>query len=290
VEIDVVMCSWNSNKPFFHRCLESIKREIPVHHFILVDRYSNDGTVDEVKKHFDRLKIIKSNANLGRARALGIQFVDTEYFAFIDSDVELPKGWFPRLMAHMNNKIGAIHEHLLPDSVTAKWLKWQLKRQPKPPITDITSSSKEISNYLNSTILKTDLVEDWSPDLRISAYEAYLLMKHIVNKGYIWRVLNSYTIKHHALSTLKKQKWLFVGSLLTGHKKTSIKKLIFESIKPLLKAFMAAVTFKEPRILLRMILQRTAFIDAYLRWNKFVVLERQVGSRLLAQTAKSQSK
>ena len=38
--IDVVMCTWNSHRPWFHKCLFSIKREIPVHQFILVDRYS----------------------------------------------------------------------------------------------------------------------------------------------------------------------------------------------------------------------------------------------------------
>ena len=35
--IDVVMCTWNSSKPYFRRCLSSIKREVDVHHFVVVD-------------------------------------------------------------------------------------------------------------------------------------------------------------------------------------------------------------------------------------------------------------
>jgi hypothetical protein len=37
VSIDVVMLTKNSNKPWFGRVLEAIKREIPVHRFIAVD-------------------------------------------------------------------------------------------------------------------------------------------------------------------------------------------------------------------------------------------------------------
>jgi len=52
--IDVVMLTKNSNKPWFRRVLTAIKREIPVHHFIVVDGYSTDGTVDVVKEFFRR--------------------------------------------------------------------------------------------------------------------------------------------------------------------------------------------------------------------------------------------
>jgi hypothetical protein len=44
--IDVVMLTKNSNKPYFRRVLKAIKREIPVHHFIVADGYSTDGTVE----------------------------------------------------------------------------------------------------------------------------------------------------------------------------------------------------------------------------------------------------
>lgn len=89
--IDVVMCTWNSNQPYFEKCLKSVKREVPVHHFIVVDRFSRDGTVNVIKKYFEPT-VVYSNENLAKARMIGINLVDTEYFAFVDDDMELPKG------------------------------------------------------------------------------------------------------------------------------------------------------------------------------------------------------
>jgi glycosyltransferase involved in cell wall biosynthesis len=55
VKVDVAMCTWNSNKPWFKSCLAAIKREIPFCHFIVVDRFSVDGTVEVVKRFFLKL-------------------------------------------------------------------------------------------------------------------------------------------------------------------------------------------------------------------------------------------
>jgi len=102
--IDVVMLTKNSNKPYFRRVLRAIKREIPVHHFIVVDGYSTDGTMEIVKEFFGkRTKVIRTDAPLGGARYLGMRAVDTEWFAFIDSDVEILPAWFEtakRIMQH----------------------------------------------------------------------------------------------------------------------------------------------------------------------------------------------
>ena len=102
--IDVVMLTKNSNKPWFRRVLMAIKREIPVHHFIVVDRHSTDGTVDIVREYFgDRVKVIETIAFLGCARYLGMRAVDTEWFAFIDSDVEILPGWFKAALKYMKS-------------------------------------------------------------------------------------------------------------------------------------------------------------------------------------------
>ncbi len=92
--IDVIMLTKNSNKPFFKRVLAAIKRNILVHHFIVVDSYSTDGTVDVIREFFkDKVVVIKTRASLGFARYIGMKLVDTEWFAFIDSDVEILEGW-----------------------------------------------------------------------------------------------------------------------------------------------------------------------------------------------------
>ena len=103
--IDVVMLTKNSNKWYFRRVLAAIKREIPVHHFIVVDRYSTDGTIDVIREFFgNRVVVIKTDAPLGGARYIGMKAVDTEWFAFIDSDVEILPGWFKQGLKYMKNR------------------------------------------------------------------------------------------------------------------------------------------------------------------------------------------
>jgi len=102
VGIDVVVLTKNSNKPWFGRVLRAVKMEIPVHHFIIVDGYSTDGTIDVVKEFFkDKVIVLKTRAPLGGARYLGMRAVDTEWFAFIDSDVEILPGWFKTALKYM---------------------------------------------------------------------------------------------------------------------------------------------------------------------------------------------
>ena len=110
--MDIVMCTWNSNKPYFEKCLKSIKREIPVHHFIVVDRFSRDGTVDVIKKHLKRVIAVQNHENLAKARAVGISIVDTKYFVFMDDDMELPAGWFKRLISYIDQDVGVVHEEV----------------------------------------------------------------------------------------------------------------------------------------------------------------------------------
>ena len=94
MSIDVVMLTKNSNKSWFRRVLAAIKR-IPLHHFIVVDGYSTDGTISVVKEFFrDKLIIVKTRGSLGLSRYLGMKLMDTEWFTFIDSDVEILPSWF----------------------------------------------------------------------------------------------------------------------------------------------------------------------------------------------------
>jgi len=92
--IDVIMLTKNSNKQYFRRVLKAVKEKIPVHHFIVVDGYSTDGTVEAVKEFFgSRVKVIRTTGTLGYARLLGLLASDTEWVAFVDSDVEILDGY-----------------------------------------------------------------------------------------------------------------------------------------------------------------------------------------------------
>jgi len=57
-KIDVIMPTWNSNKPYFERVIKLIKDNVSVHKFVVVDRFSRDGTLDVIKKYFPDAVII----------------------------------------------------------------------------------------------------------------------------------------------------------------------------------------------------------------------------------------
>jgi glycosyltransferase involved in cell wall biosynthesis len=93
-KIDVIMPTWNSNRPFFKRVIELIKCYVPVHKFIIVDRYSTDGTLEVIKEYFPNAIIIQTNSNLALARKIGIRYADCEIISFIDDDVFISEKWF----------------------------------------------------------------------------------------------------------------------------------------------------------------------------------------------------
>jgi len=274
------MCTWNSNKPYFERCLSSIKREIPVHHFIVVDRYSQDGTVEKVRQYFSSVVAECSQENLARARMIGISLVDTEYFVFVDSDIELSIDWFKTVSSHIDDQVGACHDQgYVPQlAMISKWYEWQ--GLEKRPVTDVTpKTAPSHRGCTHSTIVKTSAVKDWKPSTNLSAYEDWMLLKHVVNKGYVWRIINQYNVKHHTPRNfwegLEKVKWTYAGARVTGFERIPVKRLPPHLLLITLQALRISLKYKEPKIFPSIVLWRLAQINGYFGWNKFVVLERK---------------
>jgi len=286
------MCTWNSNRSFFGKCLKSIEREIPVHHFIVVDRFSHDGTIDAIKRYFEPV-IVKTRANLAKARSMGISRVDTEYFVFVDDDIELPFGWFKRVASYLTPDVGAIHEEMvwagrecLDDSlinrlVTERWIRGSMSFcQHKMIIIDAEQDTMPKVVGLNvggHTIIKTDIVKDWKPSSLVSAAEDLLLLKHIVGKGYIWRIIDHHTVKHYAYRNIfehfRKQKWHMAGLRATGFSPT-LRELLTEITSQSLRAAKQSIKSKEPMILAYAVITGLIRLDGYIRWNRFCIMKR----------------
>lgn len=273
--VDVLMCTWNSNKPYFRRCLKSIKREIPVHHFLVIDRFSSDGTVDVIKEYFEPT-VIYSKENLATARRDGIDLVDTRYFIIVDDDIELPIGWFKRLTRHLDVHVGAVHEYVMAPLFSDKWMKW-VKKTPTRIIDVTPESALEYGMRLDNTILRTDAVKDWKPSPLVSAYEDFLIVKHIVSKGYIWRIVNTFSFAHHRPRRMREYfrrvRWHVAGGRVTGFE-PSLRRLLVELFRQTVHAFRLSLHTREPRIFVSTFLIRLVSIDGYLRWKKFIVLRR----------------
>ncbi|MDI6905191.1 MAG: glycosyltransferase family A protein [Candidatus Bathyarchaeia archaeon] len=86
--IDVVVLTKDSEH-LLERCLNSIYQNIPVNKLIIVDGYSKDNTLkilQEFNKKYKNIKVFLDNGNRATARQKGIREVETEWFAFVDSD------------------------------------------------------------------------------------------------------------------------------------------------------------------------------------------------------------
>jgi len=106
--------------PAFKNTLESVRTEIPIvdlDEIIIVDKNSVDGTVETATefavKHNLPIRIIIEEGTLGMARMRGVQEAKTDWIAFVDSDVELCKGWFSKLQEYITVDTGWVFGNLL---------------------------------------------------------------------------------------------------------------------------------------------------------------------------------
>ncbi|MDD2339404.1 MAG: glycosyltransferase family 2 protein [Methanosarcina sp.] len=100
-KIDYIIPTWNSGNTLW-LTLESIDKYGDPNNKIIVDRYSEDDTI-EIAKKFNCI-ILKTNASLGAARRLGAKEAKTEMIAFVDSDVEVTEQWVEIIKCVIENR------------------------------------------------------------------------------------------------------------------------------------------------------------------------------------------
>ena len=165
-KIDVVMITKNSFYPCLKESLFSIVRNIPLNYLIVVDSFSTDGTLellDEYRKKSVKIKMIQRCCGRGKAREIGIREVETEWFAFVDSDVILAENWYQDITKSIKPQVGAIEGNV---------------NEQK-----INPSGRA---YTNCTLIKTNLVKDIRIPEEMQVLEDQYIRKHIEKSGYIW--------------------------------------------------------------------------------------------------------
>lgn len=112
IKIDVVMPTKNRLKPCLPECLEAMKREIEVNRFIVIDAFSDDGTVEYIEKFCKENKIEfyleQTERPLPKARERGIKRVQTDWFLFLDSDIILQENYINKLSRYIDSTVGAV--------------------------------------------------------------------------------------------------------------------------------------------------------------------------------------
>lgn len=105
---DVVMLTKNSMRPSLPETLASVYANVPVNRLIVVDGGSSDGTVEYLSRQKNAVLIDDSRGTRATARQKGVERVETDYFAFVDSDVILQEQWYALAMAWFANDVGGV--------------------------------------------------------------------------------------------------------------------------------------------------------------------------------------
>jgi glycosyltransferase involved in cell wall biosynthesis len=204
VGCDVVMPTWNSNAFYFPAVVVHLVKELMPHHLIVVDRHSNDGTQDTVKKYVgDICKLVELDSDLAWARKIGGMLADTDVVCFID-DVLIPDGLRPYVYAVLNivkkiPKIGAVAFSTCASDTKKKIT---VNRVIKPlhavSMAEVLAEGLHVPSRALTFFfrIKRELVATWTPPVYLSAYEDFHLSQHVARSGYVWIELATPCIIH----------------------------------------------------------------------------------------------
>jgi len=92
MKIDVVIVVKNEAFKLQMCCKELLKR-VPLNNLIIIVGKSKDNTLVTAQKYANII-LEDENKGVGYARRLGLEKVETEYYASVDSDVILSRDWF----------------------------------------------------------------------------------------------------------------------------------------------------------------------------------------------------
>jgi glycosyltransferase involved in cell wall biosynthesis len=152
---------------------EMIRREIPVNRII-----------------YSSLK------PLGTARQELIEQVSTDWFAFVDTDVELMPGWFSKVWRLVNDKTGAVDgmwSYTLEPEVDA----YQQSMEELARIFGKKTSTELVTRaFTGDTLIRTGLVKDIEIP-PVPVWEDEFIKQHITRKGYEWKRTKEAVCLHH---------------------------------------------------------------------------------------------
>ncbi|HKN06133.1 MAG TPA: glycosyltransferase family 2 protein [Thermoplasmata archaeon] len=131
--VDVLVATYESAATLAE-ALGSVRAFVPIHHLIVVDRSSRDGSADIAREH--GAKVFEDQTGLGRARNLALVTADTDPVLFVDSDVVIERPDFyaraleeyarPRTAAVVGMNLGHRFRYGLPLGLTMIGRRWSL--------------------------------------------------------------------------------------------------------------------------------------------------------------------
>ncbi len=117
-DLSIIIVSWNVCD-FLAACLDSIRAhtgDLDVE-VIVVDSYSNDGTVEMVRERYPWVKFLPQSQNIGfvRGNNLGLHEAQGRYLMLLNPDTEVLDDALPRMVTYLdqNPAVGIVGPHTL---------------------------------------------------------------------------------------------------------------------------------------------------------------------------------
>ncbi|MGL2964447.1 glycosyltransferase family 2 protein [Flavobacterium sp. RSB2_4_14] len=115
-KIAVVILNWNG-ATLLELFLPSVVKYSNEATIYVVDNASTDTSIEVIKTKFPSVKIIHNEGNYGFAKGynVALQQVEEEYYALVNSDIEVTEGWLTPILSLFENEpnIGIIQPKLL---------------------------------------------------------------------------------------------------------------------------------------------------------------------------------
>ena len=98
-KIAVVILNWNGAK-LLEQFLPSILAFSDEATIYVADNASTDDSIEVLKNQFSSVKIIQNSGNFGFAKGYNeaLKFVEEEYYALVNSDIEVSKNWLTPIL------------------------------------------------------------------------------------------------------------------------------------------------------------------------------------------------
>jgi len=104
-KIAVVILNWNGAK-LLEQFLPSIVQFSNEATIYVADNASTDASIQVIKEQFPSVKIIQNDGNYGFANGynLALQQVEEEYYALVNSDIEVTENWLAPILSIFENE------------------------------------------------------------------------------------------------------------------------------------------------------------------------------------------
>lgn len=103
IKVAVVILNWNG-KHYLEKFLPSVIANSPKGSVFVVDNNSSDDSLTYLAKHFPEVSIINNKDNGGFAKGYndGLQYIKSEYYILLNSDVEVTQNWIDPIIGLMD--------------------------------------------------------------------------------------------------------------------------------------------------------------------------------------------